>query len=1026
MKTKIFDPRTKTNKILDDRGDEIQKIYKYYIEDLDRLPSSIIPDDVRYNKNKNKIKFKKNRISKKKTKNNQFIHYQSIVGNPTSQLYKILKSYRGKQVKLDLIGYNGDIKTKTVTIPSSKFGSVWGGKQGIFHWLQIDSDEYYFGQENDNFDLDSQSTLNIYEYPSVKGKKHSQKYAEGFSHCVLTAPHEWILENLENQEPGSSGWVKWNRKKNWMEKRNHPKEGIKGGFIKTFEQGIPEDKLQFVCDKIHTDFKIDIPSQYHKDNHRTHEIKTKNRSSYKVFEYLNVRLNHCEFDEYSKIGDEILVSYQEIKRIKKELDEKNEYHVWNGDDNIYKLTTLDKSYLVESEYKKVMDEFKEKNNLDLDHYYIYHNRDRELSEFVISHINTNQSRNFVKGQEEIDLLEKIETLKDYEEFSIEELKENKVTNKKLKKKIRDRKINNPKWWRHIDMTKSYARSQSCKYYEGFLGKIMDFRECDQIEKLGIYVIDNIDFSACKFPILDMMNAYHNKVAYPSPELKFLKEKGIQFDILCGCWGTRFDMDLYDERLMEREKINDDPSSGTEEPQHYKKFYGKCMSYYDTSNTKFKCDTLDFAEIIQHYNPESEINFDKDGKYGIITSSVKNPKHHSHIACFINSYARISIMEQLCLFEDVQDILRVNVDGIFFKKSAKFSFLKDKGSDLFIEKEGIDKFNQDEEYYVDTRSWSREDCETGEKVIGKYQPYYHREVHLGPGGTGKTHNLLVDKGLVNVLFVSPTYKLKRNKMKEYDCQGEVHAGLTITPNDKNKSRIDNIKNYNVLVIDEISMLSNKKKQEIIKNYPDHKIIFCGDVGYQLPPFDPDLPEGEYIEEFQCEDGWFIKQYGVEDMKRCKCERLKRRLIKIRELIDEDEYNIDLTQKLDWAKILRMEKNKVDVNFMKENYNYKEDLVIARSHRMCDKYNEILKEHPKYKILKTSEKYSNGEMVCDLDTSSLSKEHYELRNCYTIHAIQGETATGKLFIELNNVSDLRMLYTALSRAEYLDQIYLIDTF
>ena len=788
---------------------------------MGRLPSSIIPDDVRYNTKKKKITFKKKRTQKE---NNQFIHYQSIVGDPTSQIYKILKSYRGKQVKLDLIGYNGDTKTKIVTIPSAKFGSVWAGKQGIFHWLQLDSDEYYFGQENEDFDLDSQSTLNIYEYPSVKGKKHSQKYAEGFSHCVLTAPHEWILENLENQEPGSSGWKNWNRKKNWMEKRNHPKEGIKGGFIKTFEQGIPEDKLQFVCDKIHTDFKIDIPSQYHKDNHRTHEIKTKNRSSYKVFEYLNVRLNHCEFDEYSKIGDEILVSYQEIKRIKKELDEKNEYHCWNGDDNIYKLTTLDKSYLVESEYKKVMDEFKEENNLDLDHYYIHHNRDRALSEFVISHINTNQSRNFVKSQEEIDSLEtikiekfertEIELLKEWEDMSLEELEEkfygetgiprlksDRIKFEKIRLLLKNERFH--KGWRHIDMTKSYSRSQSCKYYEGFLGKIMDFRECDQIEKLGIYVIDNIDFSSCKFPILDMMNAYHNEVAYPSPELKFLKEKGIQFDIICGCWGTRFDMDLYDERLMERENINDLRS--TEEPQHYKKFYGKCMSYYDTSNTKFKCDTLDFAEIIQHYNPESEINFDKDGKYGISTSSVKNPKHHSHIACFINSYARISIMEQLCLFEDVQDILRVNVDGIFFKKSAKFSLC-----DLFIEKEGIDKFNQDEEYYVDTRSWSREDCETGEKVIGKYQPYYHREVHLGPGGTGKTHNLLVDKGLVNVLFVSPTYKLKRNKMKEYGCQGEVHAGLTLTPNDKNKSRIDNIKNYNVLVTDEISMLSNKKK------------------------------------------------------------------------------------------------------------------------------------------------------------------------------------------------------------------------
>ena len=46
--------------------------------------------------------------------------------------------------------------------------------------------------------------------------------------------------------------------------------------------------------------------------------------------------------------------------------------------------------------------------------------------------------------------------------------------------------------------------------------------------------------------------------------------------------------------------------------------------------------------------------------------------------------------------------------------------------------------------------------------------------------------------------------------------------------------------------------------------------------------------------------------------------------------------------------------------------------------------------------------------------------EIRHAFTIHAIQGETAQTRLFIDINNMYDLKMLYTAISRAKKWNQI------
>ena len=72
-----------------------------------------------------------------------------------------------------------------------------------------------------------------------------------------------------------------------------------------------------------------------------------------------------------------------------------------------------------------------------------------------------------------------------------------------------------------------------------------------------------------------------------------------------------------------------------------------------------------------------------------------------------------------------------------------------------------------------------------------------------------------------------------------------------------------------------------------------------------------------------------------------------------------------------------------------------------------------------VLENTFSYSTGDIVF---TKPEGVKH-ELRHAFTIHSIQGETATHKLYIDMRGVRCLRMLYTALSRARYLDQIILM---
>ena len=66
------------------------------------------------------------------------------------------------------------------------------------------------------------------------------------------------------------------------------------------------------------------------------------------------------------------------------------------------------------------------------------------------------------------------------------------------------------------------------------------------------------------------------------------------------------------------------------------------------------------------------------------------------------------------------------------------------------------------------------------------------------------------------------------------------------------------------------------------------------------------------------------------------------------------------------------------------------------------------------------YENGEIIYE-DVPNVEKE---IRHGFTIHSIQGETAEKKVIIDMSYQNDLRVLYTAISRAKEFSQIHIID--
>lgn len=526
---------------------------------------------------------------------------------------------------------------------------------------------------------------------------------------------------------------------------------------------------------------------------------------------------------------------------------------------------------------------------------------------------------------------------------------------------------------HADMKNAYALYKKCSVYSGFLGKITDFRRTNKIEGVGMYEIRNIRLTPTLQKWNDKLKVYYDGNIYPSCELEWLSSQGCSFDITVGCWGVKpLDFDMAEHEFL-FEKY--DGIKG------YAKYVGMCDSHYLTK--KFSCrGDASLASTIEnavwYSNNEITVSYPKKHNY-----------HIGHFTAFILSYQRIQMLDQLLQMK-YDNIVRVCVDGIYYNGAETLN-------DGFLPKTKKTFDNVAGDGYISNLM-----DESIRWECGDYKTNHSRELYIGEGGNGKTHKNLLDLGLIRPLYIAPSWKLASKKSVEYDVYSEVWANILTT----DPAKYGSIKRrYNVFIIDEVSMMTEENKNAIFAKYDNIKLIFCGDIGYQAPPFSIN---GEPITEITTKGFGIIHNEKINY--RYKCETLKSIIATVREMIRTKKPNKDVN---DYVKSVFT--HCADIKTM---YSI-DDMILARTHETKNKYTEMFNHLEKWYITKNTRLYKNGEIVIGPKPDT----QCEIQHSYTIHSIQGETADGKLFISMEKTYDSRLLYTAISRARKAEQIYLL---
>jgi hypothetical protein len=636
-----------------------------------------------------------------------------------------------------------------------------------------------------------------------------------------------------------------------------------------------------------------------------------------------------------------------------EIEGDNEYYVFTrGGKNLTSITTLYNHYVVQNEYQELRDKFEFDNNIS--HYKLDDIQDEEISGFVNEGTHYNETIDFKAPIGHI---------------------------------------------RHIDQEKAYFNFWICKYYNGLLGKITDYRKTDKMVRdskgfiPGLYRIYNLDFSNCKYTkLLDKLGCYKNYNVYPSCELEFLLDIGITFNIIEGCWGVkRLDFKFPEEFKKKENKVS-----------YYARYVGSCDSHRLEKRIWLKGDE-NFFENLQSYTNE-RISYNEELQEGCVSFKKQHSFHFGHLTAFITSLQRINCIEQMMKF-NYDQLVRVCVDGIYFTDDMPELV------NLFREKYDQNFNNSAGDCYC---SNIYEDNIEGDWIseIPEYKENIQEQLHLGAGGTGKTHINLSDKGFCKVLYVAPSYKLATNKKEEYNIDATCWEQLLCKdPTIWSKY----LERYNTILFDEVSMMSKDQLQIIRNRFKSCKVILCGDIGFQLPCFSTYKCQKENVE---VKDFKNIVNY--EKNYRVKCDKLASLLSTLRKMIC-----------LRGQKHLSYIKDNFKDRIISkvENYNIN-DYILTYTNSLKDKYTEMFKdtfEEEKYIFKERYDKYCNGTIAI-LPKDNTIKGKKEVRHAFTIHSIQGETINTdrKLFIDttlFDSSEDGKLLYTAISRAKKLEQIYFI---
>jgi len=909
-----------------------------------------------------------------------------------------------ERVKKDKDGAFNYILDDAFFIPSPISKKKWYEKFGIIDKFRVDSD--YPNIIAFLLTLGIRCKIILTTLTQLKKIDYAQQFAQGEKHCLINPIKEWA-EDAYTKAESKKGKERYNAILNKLNGKT-TKKARKIGYLEQYKAGIPEDRVADLCDDLQIQISIDQPHRK-KQYLECRSLK----KPLKHFRYINSRLDHVEhYTTQSPEDAEGEYTYEQLDKLAHELRQNDVYFTFSRNRNgIAYIQTMDTIYKATDDYQKAKQDFYKENNIRS--YEIDAMKQPSLVEFLRYGTHFNGTTDFV------------ETLP---------------------------RIDDPQL-RHIDIKKAYSNYHHSKYYDGFAGKITDFRSVDNYEQKGFYYIDNLDTTKADTRFTYYNNAmgwFASRNIYTDAELKFLHDMGCTFTVKYGAFGTKTDIRFTEEMVKGKQVIK----RLTMDKELKISYYAKCVGQWASSNAD-KCfsmygsrryfETLETENVIikyDEYREEATIQYPK---------KVNNTL--CHLAGQITAYQRLLVMEQLLKMKQ-EHILRVCVDGIYFMRHSY------KRKSIFSPKDGEDEKtfnNSPTECYLSAiydkeieKMMTREGVSTRGELrlksfsVGKPRPFHKNEVWLGQGGTGKTYTNIGDKGLIKCLYIAPSWKLARRV--EADIKEDDGANKTIDVNVKHRVLYmefsDKLREkYNVFLWDEVSQYTEKEKQMIFNI--DGRHIFMGDIGYQLeavidykalskaytkantqtPFYEWCHAEGYRETNKKGFDNYITlrKDYRAKD-----CQTLQDVKLRLRTYIEKGKAKKTRDEKMDVRheaiEYIKTVIPTITHDDLRKTYKA-HDMILCSKHTVKDEYNEMFKDVKKYLVKNNTKLYSNSEIIYNPPPAGVKAE---ITHGFTIHAIQGETLNdpNRLYIDLRNMFSDRMLYTAVSRARTIQQIFLIQ--
>jgi hypothetical protein len=752
-------------------------------------------------------------------------------------------------------------------------------------------------------------------------------------------------------------------------------------FKEIYNNGIPEKDIQTVCDQLN--ITVNINDIFNND---MLNIKPKKQSRGTV-KFINSYMNHLDDNKFIDNNEVILINTKkEMKKIIKEYIYNDDIYYYEGTiGDPRKIYTYDKVYKYDNKVNNIIKEFND--SIKINDFTINIKKDKELYDFIKQGVNYNAHLAFNRTKD-MDMA----------------------------------KIENNKVFIEYDMKSAYSQYKKSSYYIGFPNLMTPEIQLENwtVEKckthIGYYKIylKSINDNNKKL-IMNEMGLLENKhYVLTSPEILFYNNF-CSFDIISGSYSfTPYHIELTEEM---KTKIND--------VKPYAIWAGKLNSVI-THSVLRTTTTNDMCNVLSNKYDNIKLNKYIDDETKKVECVIRKEYEFvnwlGHIGGFITSYTRINVLEQLLKFKH-QQIIGFKLDGFIIQKS-NIDYKINENLNLDIWYPAGDKptkayFNWGMYIYDDYQG----------SIFKQEKKEYHKDIFnnrisflVGAGGTGKSHSIL--EPLKDTLYLSACWSLCVDKSNEYKVNTmSIHkfVGLGCEAYMKTHKKPARI------FMDEITMFDKKYIKQIINECKYSQIFIAGDIdvyGYYQCAF----KDINVIKPIKNQIITFTHNY------RCKDDILLKRLNDLREYMRNTNFNNDLI--LQYVKDIFNDR-KTNEQYLIDTYDYKNDNILVsltKTEKSQTKYyTDLLKgnkyiciSHSKddvYKRLNGKEAYLTGDIIYDMNKDI---KRFIKQDAYTIHGFQGKTIYEpyRLFIDLKYIFCPRQLYTALSRVEYLDQIYLIE--